>query len=117
MCSSEARLKRSGLSGFDTVMDSREGLQFPIPSLSFFLKSAPVSGTGEECGFHVSAPFHPLSFFLLSPFNASHLGTLSIQNSSNQRIKTLGISTRVNASVPTLMQRNRPSPIAAGSQI
>lgn len=73
MCSSEARLKHSGLSGFDTVMDPREGLQFPIPSLSFFLKSAPVSGPGEECGFHVSAPFHPLSFFLFFPHSMHHI--------------------------------------------
>lgn len=55
---------------------------------------------------HISASSHPLSFsffFFFSPFSASQVGTLSIQNSSNQSIKTLGIFTRINANVPTLV--------------
>lgn len=105
VCSSEARLKRAALSGFGSVMDPRKGLQFPFSSLSFF--SEVSSCIGNRRGVWIShfsllpPPF--LSFFFFFPLSASHLGTLSIQNSSNQSIKTLGISTRVNANVPTLI--------------
>lgn len=107
MYGSEAHLKCAGLPGFGSVMDPSKGLQFPIPSLSFFfLSQLCIRNRRGVWIAHFSLlppPFFFSFFSFFPPFSASQVGTLSIQNSSNQSIKTLGIFTRINANVPTLV--------------